>query len=286
MTDEILAIDHLMIHVPDSQEAGDLFERLGLTVTPKSVMPGLSNRLVCFEDTPHEAGICNYLELMALEDPATAPPPMPDLLRPLGPVSTVMAVDDARAATARLIGEGMAIGPVLDLQRDWLLPDGDVITPAFAVAIPELGQAPNYWNYCQHKTAQHYVRPDFVTHPNTAYAFDEVYAVVDDPEAVAAHYQTYWRARHENGRLSLPYGPTIRLLTEEGLAEVLPGDLTDGRTLGLKGIRIRVRDLGRAQEVLTSSGVPTVPVGEGIAVRAADAAGCAIVFQEHDATDR
>ena len=118
MSDTILAIDHLMIHVPDSQEAGTVFEKLGFAVTPKSIMPGLSNRLICFGDTPYDRGICNYIELMALEDPATAPPPMPQLLGAYGPVSTVMAIDDAHAVTSRLIGEGMQIGPVLDLQRD------------------------------------------------------------------------------------------------------------------------------------------------------------------------
>ena len=286
MTDKILAIDHLMVHVPDSQQAGAVFEKLGFVVTPKSVMPGLSNRLICFGDTPDGRGVCNYIELMALEDAATAPPPMPQLLDAYGPVSTVMAVDDARAVTGRLTGDGMRIGPVLDLQRDWALPGGEVITPAFSVAIPEIGQAPIYWNYCQHKTAQHYVRPEFVEHPNGALAFDEVCAVADDPDAAAAHYAAHWQARRDGNRLLLPEGPALLLLHKDELGAVLPEGLAAGDASGIKALHVLVDDIAKAKSVVEAGGIATVPAGGGFGVRAADAAGCAIVFEEIDAADR
>ncbi|MBO6638750.1 MAG: VOC family protein [Roseitalea sp.] len=286
MSDRIHAIDHVMIHVPASQTAGATFERLGFAVTPKSGMPGLSNRLICFGDTPHENGICNYLELMALEDAQTAPPPMPRLLDGYGPASTVMAVDDAQAVTERLQQGGMAIGPVLDLRRDWALPDGTVITPAFSVAIPDLGQAPVYWNYCRHKTAHHYVRREFVTHPNTALAFDAVYAIVDDPDAAAAHYARTWQARVDGDRLVLPEGPSMHLMTAQTARATLPDGLVETGMPGLKGLRVRVDDLAKARAVIDNGGVSTIDMPDGFAVRAADAEGCALVFGEQNAADR
>jgi len=286
MSDRIYAIDHVMIHVPASQSAGAVFERLGFAVTPKSEMPGLSNRLVCFGDTPHQTGVCNYFELMALEDAETAPPPMPRLLNGFGPVSTVMAVDDAHAVTERLQQGGMAIGPVLELERDWALPDGTVVTPAFSVAIPNLGQAPIYWNYCRHKTPCHYVRQEFVTHPNTALAFDAVYAIVGDPDAAAAHFARTWQARVDGDRLVLPEGPAMHLMTAQTEKPVLPDGLIATDRSGLKGLRVRVGDAARARDVIEDGGVATVDMPGGFAVRAADAAGCALVFGEWHATDR
>ena len=286
MTNLILAIDHLMVHVPSSQEAGAVFEKLGFTATPRSALPGLSNRLVCFGDTPSERGICNYIELMALEDATGAPPPMPQLLDAYGPVSTVMAVDDAHAVTRRLTGEGMKIDQVLDLQRDWALRGGEIITPSFTVAIPELGQAPIYWNYCAHKTAHHYVRPDFVDHPNGALRFDEVYVFAADPVGAAAHYTTHWQAGHDGNRLALPEGPTLRLLAKDEFGTVLPDGLADANKPGIKALRVLVGDIAKAKSVVEAGGTETVPVAGGFGVRATDAVGCALLFEAGDAADR
>lgn len=281
MTGTVLAIDHLMIHVPDSQDAGDAFEKLGFTVTPKSDLPGLSNRLICFGDTPHARGVCNYLELMALEDAEKAPPLMPQLLVPHGPVSTVLSVDDAHAVAARLSGMGFRVGPVLDLQRDWVLPDGSVITPAFAVTIPELGQAPIYWNFCLHKTAQHYVREEFVSHSNGALAFDELTAVVSDVEAAAEHYVEHWQAVRSGPTLALPEGPALHLIDAEEARRRFPGDLI-AEGLGVRAIRVRVRDLVAARKTVEAGGVSTVDQDGGFIVRASDAGGCALIFAEQE----
>ncbi|MEO4043486.1 VOC family protein [Hoeflea sp. CAU 1731] len=286
MTDKILAIDHLMIHVADSEQAGAVFERLGFVVTPKSDLPGLSNRLICFGDTPYERGVCNYIELMSLDDAAIAPPPMPRLLKEYGPVSTVLSVDDAHAVHARLIAEGIKIGPVLDLQRDWTLPDGSVVTPAFSVAIPELGQAPVYWNYCLHKTAQHYIRLEFTEHPNTALSFDEVYLAVDDPDAAAAHYVEHWLAQREGDRLLLPEGPALRLMSRDKIGAVLPVELVASDSPGIKAMGVTVNDLAKAQAVIRKTGVSTITLENGFAVKADDAAGCALLFEERHEPDR
>lgn len=278
MSGRILAIDHLMINVTSSQDAGSVFELLGFIATPKSGMPGLSNRLICFADTPHDRGVCNYIELMALEDAATAPPLMPDLLKTPGPVSTVLSVDNAHAVATQLTEDGLDIGPVLDLQRDWELPDGSVITPAFAVAIPALGQAPIYWNYCLHKTAEHYVRPEFTSHPNTVSHFDGVSALVKDRDAAVDHYTRYWQARRDGDVLRLPEGPALRLYTEESIGGSDLSGLIDRSRTGVKALHMRAGDLDAARGLIEAAGVPTADMSSGFAVAAGDAAGCALIF--------
>ena len=44
--------------------------------------------------------------------------------------------------------------------------------------------------------------------------------------------------------------------------------------------------IAKAKSVVEAGGTATVPVGGGFGVRAADAAGCAIVFEEINAADR
>ncbi|MEM9011087.1 MAG: VOC family protein [Pseudomonadota bacterium] len=243
MTARILDLDHLMVNVPDAEAAGQTFERLGFTVTPKSVMPGLANRLICFADADPDHGICNYIELMGMTDPAIAPPPMPDLLaRAHGPISTVMAVDDAEAVTARLSDQGLGVGPVLHLQRDWHLPGGEVISPAFAVAIPALEQRPFYWNYCQHKTAGHYVRPDFTGHRNAIARLDAVLAVHEAPAEAAAPYAVDWQVKPagEDPVAVAPGRVALEIHTPAAFAKRFGGPAP---APGLCGIRLRSRDL-------------------------------------------
>ncbi|MCC5968658.1 MAG: VOC family protein [Pararhodobacter sp.] len=253
MTDRILDIDHLMINTPDAGATGDAFEHLGFIVTPESLLPGLVNRLICFGDTDATGGICNYVELMCLSDPALAPAPMPTLLAgPFGPVSTVMAVDDAEAATQRLKGLGLQIGPVLHLDRAWQLPDGDVIRPAFAVAIPEPGQAPFYWNYCQHKTPQHYVRAEFTAHPNGVTRMLAVLAVHPDPLTVASAYQAQWggRVEGENPARITAGKVALEVFTPEAFAARYGGPPP---APGLRGMCLRSRDLATTLKAMPSA---------------------------------
>lgn len=219
----LIDIDHLMISVGDSQCAGERFERMGFTVTPRSVLPGMSNRLICFP--ARQPNACNFIELMALDDPATAPFPMPAILQPPGrPVSMVMAAPDIEVTDVALRELGLAMPPPLHFTRDWTLPGGEVVSPAFAVLIPEPGQSPYYWNVCQHKTPQHYLRHDFVGHPNGVAAFIAVIGVAAEPKAAAEHYRRVWGAEVLDGdpvRVSVG-AVELRLYSRAALAAAFP----------------------------------------------------------------
>ncbi len=283
MSDRILDIDHLMIHVPDAGKAGEAFASLGFTVTPLSAMPGLANRLVCFRDTNAQAGLCNYIELMGLTDANTAPPPMPELLGSgFGPVSTVMSVDDAEAVRERLMAEGIRLGPVLNLERDWQLPSGEVITPAFAVAIPELGQAPFYWNYCKHKTPQHYVRKDLTHHANGIQRLNAVVTVHDAPMQAAQHYTRHWNTT-ATGK-----DPVSVKMATVALEIYTPAAFE--RTFGLQrkesgliGIRLGATDIAVAREAMSRNGIDVIDIEGGFLIRPEQAAGTLLITEQHHA---
>lgn len=284
MSDKLLDIDHLMVHVPDSDQAGAVFERLGFVATPKSAMPGLSNRLICFSETDAAGGVCNYVELMQLEDPALAPQPVPRFLIDPGPASMVLSSDDAAAVRERLADGGMTISPALELSREWALPSGEVLTAAFAVAIPEPGQAPFYWNYCQHRTAYHYVRPDFTAHANGALRLREVIAVADDPDATAKPYVEQWQARFENGRVRLPDGKVaLSIHDPAGFGAAFAGVPELDARPGLKGFRVVVADLAQARSLIEAAGISTYTVAGGFAVAPRDAAATLVIFEGPDA---
>jgi len=120
--------------------------------------------------------------------------------------------------------------------------------------IPTIGQSPYYWNYCQHKTPQHYVRPEFTEHPNGVHSMVGVMAVHDDPAAAAAACAEPWRLTP----------------TATDPVSVTPGDVTldifspavfaarygASAAVGLTGLRLQSRDLS-----LTASFMVLDPFG-------------------------
>ncbi|WP_281018908.1 MULTISPECIES: VOC family protein [unclassified Minwuia] len=217
-------IDHLMVHVHDADRAGRHFEELGFTVTPKSTMAalGLSNRCVLFQ--PASDLCCNYIELMAKEDPDRVPAFMQDVLgTDEGPVSLVMATPDARAAAAQLPDLGVPCHPPFDVERDWHLADGVDVRVAFGVCVPETGHAPLYWNLCEHRTREHYVRPDITRHANGAQRIATVGAIAADPHHTATRLGAQWSAQVTqvgSGRCQVAPGKVVLSVGPDPAADV------------------------------------------------------------------
>lgn len=182
-----LQIDHLMNKVDSPQDAGAWFERCGFTVTPLSLIGsmGLSNRLVLFE--PSLAGCANFIELMGVVPGAQVHPGMGQLLAgDEGMRSMVLVSQDAEASRVLLAGDGFAPGEVHHVTRQWELPD-ESLDLAFDVLLPIA--APLMFNVCRYYTLQHYLRPQWLLHPNGVQRIDSVLGVVEDLAGVAALYE-------------------------------------------------------------------------------------------------
>jgi len=283
MTIGLAAIDHLMVSVQDSQKAGDLFERMGFTATPRSLMPGLSNRLICFPAQQPDA--CNYIELMALEDAALAPPPLPKILPPAGrPVSMVLVSPEIDATYAALCEKGVRAPAPIHLQRDWELPGGEVITPKFAVLIPEAGQSPYFWNVCLHKTPEHYFRSEFVSHDNGARGLSAVIAVASDPVAMAEHYKAVWDAEIVGSApVCVRIGAVdLRIYSPAELEAAFPALAPVGDTDRLVGFAISCSDTDKTAEYLQGNGFSPLPAGDSFYVAPAETDGNLVVFEPTD----
>jgi Glyoxalase-like domain len=283
MTTGIADIDHLMISVKDSEAAGALFERMGFTATPHSLMPGLSNRLICFPS--QQRGACNFVELMTLEDVDTAPALMPLILLPPGrPVSMVMVAPDIDKTHDALRGQGLNMPPPLHLERDWALPGGEVITPRFAVLIPDPGQSPFYWNVCQHKTPEHYVRPDFVHHENGAKALTAVIAVADKPGPLADHYRERWGAEViGNGPVRVRLGAVeLRVYGRAALEEAFPRIAPVANGDRLVGFAVSCSDPDKITRDLKRNGFNPLGDGDTRYLMPAETEGSLVVFETAD----
>jgi hypothetical protein len=287
MRNGVLDIDHMMISVRNSQRAGETFERLGFTLTPRSALPGMSNRLMCFP--PLHPDRCNFVEFLGFDDRAAAPAFMHALLGDReGPVSMVMVSPDARAAELELRAHGFEPYPAMALKRDWTLPGGEVISPEFVVCLLKPGTSPLYWNIAQYvgATVRHYHRPDFTSHANTARALSAVLAVADDPRAVARHYEDAWGARvvaSAGGVTGVTLDRvTLRLLTPMQAAALYPGAPMPARAAGAAylGFAIGFERLDVARAHVERAGVAHKPLaGGGLWLPPEAAHGCVVAFE-------
>jgi hypothetical protein len=285
MRNGVVDIDHLMISVHDSQRAGETFARMGFTVTPRSALPGMSNRLICFPPV-RETGN-NFIEFLGFDDRAKAPSIMHEILgEQERPVSMVMVTGNARAAESALRESGFAPAPVMHFRRDWRLPSGEVISPEFEVCLLRSGTSPLTWNLCQYLNAEVYQRPDFNQHRNGAKVFAAVLAVAEDVEAVAAHFASAWGCAVETlpsgGRAVVPQKVALRLMTPAQAAQAYPGVSLPQIASGAAylGFAIGFADIERARAELERAQIPHRSSAAGLPWIAPEHAhGCLVAFE-------
>lgn len=284
MTSDITGIDHLMVSVGDSATAAEIFSKMGFTITPQGQLPGMSNRLICFPNT--HGNIPNFVELMSLDDEDAAPPPMAQALKvPDRPVLIVAASADAKTTEEKLSDAGIGVSPVIDGERDWTLPGGEVIDLAFSIVLPSPGQAPFYWIAVEHKTPQHYLRPDFTAHANGATAMSKIIAVAHDPRAAAKHYEKHWSATitgpsSGSGPVTVTRGDVqLQIHTHKELAKTYAGTKIERSEDHIVGFVARVGDTETVAEHLDNNGFSPMRAGPAIVVAPTKCCGCLVVFE-------
>ena len=286
MSGSIFDIDHLMVSVRDAQKAGETFERMGFTLTPRSRLPGMSNRLICFK--PRHADRCNFIEFMGFDDRTLAPAMMSDILgQEEGPVSMVMVTADASATDRELRDQGLEPHPLLALKRDWELPSGEVISPQFTVSIPRIGVSPLFWNAVEYKTPEHYRRPEFTRHDNGAVQLVAVLGVSDRPQETARHYETVWGAdisEEKDNVLLVAPGSVPLILMPPSVAAARFDDACIPSTrsgAAYLGFVVEVENLDTIDTRLTAGNIPFRRTPHGrLWVPPANAHGCAVEFRE------
>jgi hypothetical protein len=179
-----VAFDHLMVMVADEAAAAQDFSQAGFTITPRSELPGMANRLICFPSSAAHAAC--FIELLSVERPEEVPPRIRSFVGSmLGPVAIVLAVPDLGALQRQLAEkEANVFGPV-EIRRQWTLPTGERLDVALDILIGEDNFLPFKWAAVRHYTVQHYQRAAFVLHANGFTRLRAIAISVDDPRIVA-----------------------------------------------------------------------------------------------------
>jgi len=282
LSSDIIGIDHLMLSVSDSEEAATVFSRMGFEITPRGQLPGMSNRLICFEN--HGQNVPNFVEMMSLDDPKTAPPSMAQALEtPDRPVLMVAASADAQITHARLDRNGLGVAPVIEGGRDWTLPDGEVIDLAFSVVLPKVGSTPIYWIACEHKTPQHYLRETFTRHKNGSMLMGKIIAVAQDPSTAARHYHAHWGANlteQNNGSVIASCGQVQLVIhTPDSFAASFPNIDIARDEDHIVGFAVTVRNIDLVQKTLRDNSFTPKALGDALVLDPSQCCGCLVIFE-------
>jgi hypothetical protein len=275
-------IDHLLGSYPDPQQGGDLYERLGFTVTPLSVIEnlGVGNRLVLMQ--PMAPRTANFFECMGVVDPQRAAAPMAKLLSgPAGIRSMVLSGPDARGSQALLARDGYPCAPPLDLRREWRLPSGETLHPAFLVTLPAPVRLP--FNFCEYRTLDCYLRPQWLEHVNGALHLTGVLALDNEPETGARYFEKVFSGtavRHGDLFSVGPGRVQLRIGSQLGLRALVPLEWLAGSEPRYVGFEIEVRSLAALRALLAGRGVEFIERAGAIVVAPDEACGNILRFHE------
>jgi hypothetical protein len=270
-------IDHLVLAVRDLETARARYASWGFTLTPMAQHPfGTANSLVQLDG--------NFLELLAIDDPARIPPAPPSgfsfgafnrefLNRREGFSMLVFESRDARADHRDFAAAGLDAQPPFDFSRDARLPDGSKARVGFSLAFvtdPRLPEAAFFT--CQQHAPQHFWKPEYQRHANSARQVVEVVMVASAPAELRGLF-----AGMQGADAVAQVGDGLTVRTARGKVSVLTPAAFDQRFPGaapasrpatphLAAFVVRVDDLGAVKR-------PLIPAAEAFGTVIAFTAG-------------
>ena len=284
------SIDHLVLDVRDLEAARAAYTRLGFTLTPPARHPfGTENSLVQLQG--------NFLELLAIGDPAAIRPPAPGhfsfaefnrafLAKREGMSMLVFQSADARGDRREFLERGLQTYEPFDFERKAKLPDGSEVTVGFSLAFVTEPRMPDAAFFvCQQHAPQHFWKPEYQRHANGAHAVVEVTMLASDP----AGYSEYFGKLVEPAAIKRGEG-ALEVTLESGKLTMLDATRLAQRFPGVRlrdvlrkpyfaGYSIEVADLAAAEALLKRNGVVFIRSGERLHVAAEHAFGAMIEFR-------
>lgn len=256
----IQEIDHVVSVVRDSEDAGRRLSNIGFTVTPLSIMGsvGLANRLVLF--SPQSSGVANFIELMGIVDEGKIPPSLRPYVRGKKGFHWIVLSGPSAAAVFEQLNHGGYAAPTpMRIERDWCLASGEVLHLAFNVMMPI--EAPIPFNFCEYRTLQHYVRPEFLTHANGAETLTGILCQSEQPDECLNYFEALF------GNARRPLGNDLCVVTPNRVDLIVGSPSAWERVFGrrlaaaqdsphrLIGCRIKVRNLSETRSYLRDKGL-------------------------------
>ena len=283
------AIDHLVLAGHDLSALRASYAALGFTLTPPARHPfGTGNSLVQLQGS--------FLELLTVLEPGLIPEPQPGqfsfaafnrdfLARQQGLSMLVLDSADARADVARFQAAGLAAYAPFDFSRAARLPDGGTVTVGFSLAFASAPGAPEAGFFCcQQHAPEHFWKPEYQRHANTAQGIEEVALVAANPSQLQNFLDGFTGSPGLATRDGLDY-PTARgrlsVLTPEayyGRYRLAPPDLARGPRFG--GYTLTVASLDAVMRHAAAAGLSLIGARGRYVVSGGESFGAAIGFTQ------
>lgn len=280
------SLDHFVVLVRDANRAAESYERLGFHVRPLAEHEeiGSRNRVVHFDQT--------YLEFIDLSDSRReiSAPYLDRFELGEGLVHVSLTSEDLEADREQLREAGFEPAPIISARRKITLPDGrgDETASSCFYLWREKNRYLSLF-FSAHPKPHTIFIPEYVSHANTAREVSRCVYVSRELDDDAEHFTTCFGAEPEvRSADHLCWRGTRGDLTEvlnPTAARGRYGDLleagTPGRFPGMGvALHYRVDDLEQCRRTLEQGGADYRAFGEGgVAVPAASAVGCAMVFE-------
>ncbi|MFT5175866.1 MAG: catechol 2,3-dioxygenase-like lactoylglutathione lyase family enzyme [Gammaproteobacteria bacterium] len=225
-------LDHIALAVRDLDQCKASFEQLGFTTTPNALHPwGTANSLIQFDRSFIE--ILSVAQPQKISDAAAGEFSFGDYNRRFlehheGMSMLAFSSTDARADQARWRSLGLQTYALFNFSRAATLPTGEQVTVAFTLAIVTHPQMPDAaWFVCQQHFPEHFWKPQYQQHSNTAKDMQCVWMQAENPVQYSDFLARLFAEgevteQHDGITLQLDYG-RVAIRTPQSVAERFPG---------------------------------------------------------------
>lgn len=257
--------DHLVLCVRDLDEARKAYAAMGFTLAPKARHPfGTANSNIQLQEC--------FLELLTVAAPEDIPEHRTRhfsfaafnrsyLESGMGMSMLVFRSDDARADAEVFRKARLADYAPFDFSRKARLPGGEEVTVGFSLAFvthPDMPRAAFFT--CQQHAPEHFWKPQYQTHANTARDIAHVVMLADRPGAYADFFRKLMGARNvaSSGNVVTVEcgGGTLSMLTPEAFGHRFGGETpTAAPQARFAAFSVAVDDLHAARGAMREGGI-------------------------------
>lgn len=271
-------IDHVMIVVPQIEQAGQTYARLGFDVQPRGVHShmGTANHLMILDG--------DYIELLSVLKPDPLNEAYAKIAAEGGALANIaLKTDGADLAHAAWTASGLAPEPIIEFSRGVEIA-GKMEKAEFRIVRLPHDKRPGVGLFvCDQRTPQFVYRREWMNHPNGAQHLTGITVVADDParhEAAAARvFGPAAIARDKDGfTVKLGRAP-IRYIPRGQFAARFGGEQPARAGDHAAVLGIKVRDIAVAAAALRQGAIAPLQTGDGrLLVPATQAGGVMLEF--------
>jgi len=291
MPNKIRTYDHLVLCVDELETARRFYTRAGFTMTPVAVHPfGTHNCLAQLQG--------NFLEVISVNNPSliadhglrkfSFPAFNRDFLSTHEGFSMVVFQgEDASRDAAEFATKGLSDYEPFDFSRKAQLPDGKQVRVSFSLAFVTHADMPETAFFTCHQHApEHFWKPEYQSHENTARTIVETILVVNDPMLYAEFFNKLLNSSgNNNDQNELTFatnGGIFSLLTQDRWQQRFAGEASPDLAQGprMAGYTIAVDSLEKATHCLSKNNITFTSSQSGVFISAKTAHGCVIEFIE------